>query len=71
MVDGLRGEIATLKGDQYIVHNSILITADLIYQIAVINRKLNVLDEITESEDPEALFQKQMLQALDKNNNLQ
>ena len=46
-------------------------TADLIYQIAVINRKLNILDKITKSEDPEVLFQKQMLQALDESNDLQ
>ena len=41
------------------------------YQIAVINRKLNILDNITELEDLKALFQKQILWALDKNNNLQ
>ena len=71
MVDGLRGEIATLKGDLHIVHNSTPTTADLMYQIAVMNRKLDVLDEITESDDPEASFQKQMLRALDENNDLQ
>ena len=61
IVDALRREIAILKGDQHIVYNSTLITADLIYQIAVINRRLNILDKITELEDLEASFQKQML----------
>ena len=51
MVDALYREIAMLKGDQYIVYNSTLITADLIYQIVVINKKLNALNKITELED--------------------
>ena len=71
MVDGLYKEIAMLKGDQDIVYNSTPTTADLMYQIVVMNRKLDVLDEIIESEDPEALFQKQMLWALDESNDLQ
>lgn len=44
MVDGLYKEIAILKGDLYIVYNLTPTTADLMYQITIINRKLDVLD---------------------------
>ena len=50
MVDALYREITILKEDQYIVYNLTPTTADLMYQIALINRKLDVY-KITELED--------------------
>lgn len=71
MVNNLHTEIAMLKGDLYIVYNSTPTTANLIYKITILNRKLNILNKITKLKDLKALFKKQMLRALNKNNNLQ